>query len=610
MSSENNNTYDVMDSGGGISIDHAKNSKKTLWRMIKALAPQKWLMLIAFLFATLGVLLNLWAPNIFADAINIIFEGVALSFSEGTAISIDFGRLSEVILLLIGVYLFSSIFSYFQEYAMASVSQKLVLSLREQVSEKLTKVPLKFYDTNQKGQILSRVTNDLERVNEILRDAIMRLFTSAITIVGAVILMLRIDRTLTLIGVGAIVIGLVITMLVGIKSNKIFTDRQRSVGIFNTKIEEYFSGQVEIKAFNLEQEFIGQTKNSIDQLYRDDKKAQFIMFAIMPIIRLFNQIGYVMIAGLGAIFVIRGRISIGQILSFFQYIQMSQEPLTEASFLFNSLQSAIASAERVFEIIDEEEMEEDSQVNSRIKAPKGNISFENVQFSYGKELLMDGVDFEVKAGQKVAIVGPTGAGKTTLINLLMRFYETTSGSIKVDGVDTKKMSRHYLRSLFGMVLQDSWMFEGTVSENIAYGRHRVSKSEIVDAARMARADHFIRTLPNGYDTVMNDENASLSQGEKQLLCIARAILTNPPILLLDEATSSIDTRTELEIQKAMDHLMKGKTSFVIAHRLSTIKNADVILVMKEGNVVEVGDHETLLQKEGMYSELYNSQFAS
>nr|WP_219843329.1 ABC transporter ATP-binding protein [Enterococcus mundtii] len=334
------------------------------------------------------------------------------------------------------------------------------------------------------------------------------------------------------------------------------------------------------------------------------------MFAIMPIIRLFNQIGYVMIAGLGAIFVIRGRISIGQILSFFQYIQMSQEPLTEASFLFNSLQSAIASAERVFEIIDEEEMEEDSQVNSRIKAPKGNISFENVQFGYGKELLMNGVDFEVKAGQKVAIVGPTGAGKTTLINLLMRFYETNAGSIKVDGVDIKKMSRHYLRSLFGMVLQDSWMFEGTVSENIAYGRHRASKSEIVDAARMARADHFIRTLPNGYDTVMNDENASLSQGEKQLLCIARAILTNPPILLLDEATSSIDTRTELEIQKAMDHLMKGKTSFVIAHRLSTIKNADVILVMKEGNVVEVGDHETLLQKDGMYSELYNSQFAS
>ncbi|MBO0462716.1 ABC transporter ATP-binding protein [Enterococcus sp. DIV1298c] len=610
MSSENNNTYDVMDGGGAISVDHAKNSKKTLGRLIKALAPQKWLMMIAFLFAIFGVLLNLWAPNIFADAINIIFEGVELSFTEGAAIAIDFRRLAESILLLIGVYILSSVFSYYQEYAMASVSQKLVLSLREQISEKLTKVPLKFYDTNQKGEVLSRVTNDLERVNEILRDAIMRLFTSAITIVGSVILMIRIDRTLTLIGVGAIVIGLVITMLVGIKSNEIFTDRQRSVGIFNTKIEEYFSGQVEIKAFNLEKEVIGQTKNSIDQLYQDDKKAQFIMFAIMPIIRLFNQIGYVVIAGLGASFVIRGRISVGQILSFFQYIQMSQEPLTEASYLFNSLQSAIASAERVFEIIDEEEMEEDTQINRRIKAPKGNISFENVQFGYGKELLMDGVDFEVKAGQKVAIVGPTGAGKTTMINLLMRFYETNAGAIKVDGVDVKKMSRHYLRSLFGMVLQDSWMFEGTVSENIAYGRHRASKSEIVNAARMARADHFIRTLPNGYDTVMNDENASLSQGEKQLLCIARAILTNPPMLLLDEATSSIDTRTELEIQKAMDNLMKGKTSFVIAHRLSTIKNADVILVMKEGNVVEVGDHKTLLQKGGMYSEIYNSQFAS
>jgi len=334
------------------------------------------------------------------------------------------------------------------------------------------------------------------------------------------------------------------------------------------------------------------------------------MFVIMPIIRLFNQIGYVVIAALSAAFVIQGRIPIGRIMSFFQYVQMSQEPLTEASFVLNSLQSAIASAERVFEILDEEEDVADPVPARKLKAPKGHIAFENVQFGYGKDLLMDGVNFNVQPGQKIAIVGPTGAGKTTLVNLLMRFYEISGGTIKVDGVDITQMERHYLRSLFGMVLQDSWIFDGTISENIAYGRHKASSSDVVKAARMARADYFIRTLPQGYDTVFNDENASLSQGEKQLLCIARCIVANPTFLLLDEATSSVDTRTEAHIQQAMDNLMHGRTSFIIAHRLSTIKNADMILVMDQGNIVETGNHEELLAKGGMYSEIYNSQFAA
>jgi ATP-binding cassette subfamily B protein len=321
-------------------------------------------------------------------------------------------------------------------------------------------------------------------------------------------------------------------------------------------------------------------------------------------------VGYVAIAAFGASFVISGKINIGQIMSFFQYVQMSQEPLTEASFVLNSLQSAIASAERVFEIIDEEEDVADSLATTRIKIPQGNISFENVQFGYGEDLLMKNVNFEAKAGQKIAIVGKTGAGKTTLVNLLMRFYELRGGSIKVDSIDITNFERHYLRSLFGMVLQDSWIFDGTVSENIAYGNHKASKSEIVNAAKMARADYFIRTLPQGYDSVMNDENATLSQGEKQLLCIARAILANPSILLLDEATSSVDTRTEVHIQKAMDNLMKGRTSFIIAHRLSTIRNADIILVMDNGDIMESGSHDELLQKGGMYSDIYSSQFAS
>ncbi|MCL2445429.1 MAG: ABC transporter ATP-binding protein/permease [Oscillospiraceae bacterium] len=600
---EDNKTYDVMDGGAsGMDTDKAKNSGKTLKRLVKALKPQAWQLSIAFAFAIAGVVMTLWAPEVFANAINLVFAGLMGG-------GINFRSLGEYVLLLGGIYAVSAIFMYIQEYIMAEVGQKLTLRLREQVSAKLARVPLKYYDTHKKGEILSRVTNDLERLNEIIKDAIMRLFTSFITIVGALILMFRINWILTLIAIGAIFLGIVITMLVGIKSQELFTNRQKSLGIFNTHIEESFSGQVEIKTFTLEKNVAKQANEAIDQLYEDDKKAQFIMFAIMPIIRLFNQIGYVVIAALGAMFVIQGRFSIGHIMSFFQYVQMSQEPLTEASFVLNSLQSAIASTERVFEILDEEEDVADVKAVRTLETPKGDISFEHVQFGYTDQLLMNGVNFEAKAGQKIAIVGPTGAGKTTLVNLLMRFYEISGGTIRVDGVDIKEMGRQYLRSLFGMVLQDSWMFDGSISENIAYGRHDASQADVVKAAKLARADYFIRTLPQGYDTVFNDENANLSQGEKQLLCIARCIVANPTFLLLDEATSSVDTRTEIHIQKAMDNLMRGRTSFIIAHRLSTIKNADIILVMDQGNIVETGSHEELLNSGGMYSEIYNSQFA-
>lgn len=338
------------------------------------------------------------------------------------------------------------------------------------------------------------------------------------------------------------------------------------------------------------------------------KKAQFITYAIDPLIRLMNQIGYVLIASLGAVFVIQGKLSIGLIQAFFQYVDQASEPLTEAAYILNSMQAAIASLERVFEILDEDESEADPINYKTILNPKGNVTFENVQFGYGEELIIKGINLEVKAGQKVAIVGPTGAGKTTLINLIMRFYELNDGKIKIDGIDITELKRSYLRSLFGMVLQDSWLFDGSVKDNIAYSRERATISEIKEAAELARADYFIRTLPHGYDTVLNDENSSISQGQKQLLCIARAILANPYILILDEATSSVDTCTELEIQNAMDNLMKGRTSFIIAHRLSTIKNADKILVMDKGNIVEQGNHSKLLAKSGLYSDIYNSQF--
>jgi len=611
MSTENNNSYDILDAGGdGMSTDKAKQKGKTLKRLVKALKPQRWKLIAAFVFATGGVLLNLRAPLIFAEAINVIFVGTMPAIMGVGPIDISLSQLREPVTLLIGIYLASAILVYFQERIMAAASQKLVLSLRESLSAKLASVPLKFYDTNKKGEILSRVTNDLERINEVMQNAIMRLFTSVLTIIGAVILMFRINWVLTLIAVGAILLGLLLTAIVSVKSGEYFTNRQRSLGVFNTRIEEYFSGQIEIKTFTMEQEVANKTESAIEQLYKDDRKAQFIMFAIMPIMRLFNHIGYVAIAGLGASLVISGRISIGQIMSFFQYVQMSQEPLAEGSFVLNSLQSAIASAERVFELTDEVEDVADSKSPRTIHRPKGDISFENVRFGYGKDLVIHGASFKAKAGQKIAIIGPTGAGKTTLINLLMRFYELQGGTIRIDGIDITDFERHYLRSLFGMVLQDSWIFDGTIAENIAYGRPEATRSEIVAAAKIARADYFIRTLPQGYDSVMNDDNAALSQGEKQLLCIARAVLANPPILLLDEATSSVDTRTEVHIQKAMDSLMQGRTSFIIAHRLSTIKNADMILVMDNGDIVETGSHEELLEGDGMYSEIYRSQFVS
>ena len=612
MSNENNDgNYDVMSADMSMSTEKAKDSWKTFKRLIITLMPQKWALFASVIFAVGAVLLNLRAPFIFADAINLVFDSIMIAIMGGGELNIDFTRLGEIVLLLTGVYVLVAAFTYIQEYMIAGVSQKLVLNLRERVSQKLAKVPLKFYDTHKKGEILSRVTNDLERVNEIMRDAIMRLFTSALTIVGAIILMFRINWILTLIAIGAIIVGLAITAVVSVLSNNYFTNRQKSLGIFNTRIDEYFSGQVEVKTFTLEDEAIENTNNAINDLYRDDRKAQFIMFAIMPIIRLFNRLGYVAIVGMGASMVITGRLNLGQLQAFFQYVQMSADPLVEASYVLNALQSAIAASERVFELLDEEEEIPDSKNAQTLAIPQGNITFENVKFGYGEDLLMDGVSFDIKAGQKVAIVGPTGAGKTTMVNLLMRFYEVRGGVIKVDGVDIREFEREYLRSLFGMVLQDSWIFDGTIRENIAYGRlDKPAKADVVSAAKMARADYFIRTLPQNYYTVMNDENASLSQGEKQLLCIARTILANPHFLLLDEATSSVDTRTELHIQKAMDTLMKGRTSFIIAHRLSTIKNADIILVMDKGTIVETGNHNELLQKGGMYSDIYNSQFAS
>ncbi|WP_411682877.1 ABC transporter ATP-binding protein [Clostridium thailandense] len=586
-----------------MSVEKAKDTKKALKRLIKLLFNQKEKIIIVLLFAIVSLGFTMTAPLIFSKAINVIYEGIKTS-----TFNINFDVIKKLAIMLTAIYILSSLSNFIQQHVMATVAQTLVLDLRKNISEKLSRIPLKYYDTHKKGEILSRISNDLEKVSDTLQSGMMQFITAVLTIIGSILLMFSINWILTLIAFSTIILGVAATSIIGKRSIKYFANRQETLGKFNGQIEEYFTGQMIIKTFNMEDEAIKTVEASNNKLYSDEKKAQFITFAINPLIRLMNQIGYVLVAALGAVFVIQGRLSIGLIQAFFQYVDQASEPLTEAAYILNSLQAAIASLERVFEILDEEEETKDASNYESISVPKGNINFEGVKFGYGKELIITGIDLEVKAGEKVAIVGPTGAGKTTLINLLMRFYELNSGKIKIDGIDITKLKRGHLRSLFGMVLQDSWLFDGSVKDNIAYSREAATTSEVQKAAKLARADYFIRTLPHGYDTVINAENSSISEGQKQLLCIARAILANTCILILDEATSSVDTRTELEIQNAMDNLMKGKTSFIIAHRLSTIKNADKILVMDKGNIVEQGSHDELLAKSGLYSDIYNSQF--
>lgn len=602
------NTNDSISFDNEMSTEKAKDSKKTVKRLIKLLLNQKWKIIIVIFFAVISLAFTMIAPLIFSKAINTIYEGIKNSSSSGY-LSINFDVIKKLSLLLLTIYLLSSFANYIEQYVMSTVAQTLVLSIRKEISEKLTKVPLKYYDTHKKGEILSRISNDLEKVSETLQSGMMQFITSILTIVGAVILMLSINWILTSISIFTIIMGSIATFIFGNKSINYFANRQESLGRFNGQIEEYFTGQMEVKTFNMEDEIINNVEISNNKLYSDEKKAQFITYAIEPLIRLMNQVGYVLIASLGAVFVIQGRLSIGLIQAFFQYVDQASEPMTQTAYILNSMQAAIASLERVFEILDEEEERTDTINYKTISNPKGNITFEGVKFGYGSELVITGIDLEVKAGEKVAIVGPTGAGKTTLVNLLMRFYELNGGKIKIDGTDITELKRSHLRSLFGMVLQDSWLFDGSIKDNISYSRDRATISEIEEAAKFARADYFIRTLSHGYNTFLNDENSSISQGQKQLLCIARAILASSYILILDEATSSVDTRTELEIQNAMDNLMKGRTSFIIAHRLSTIKNADKILVMDKGNIIEQGNHEELLAKNGLYSDIYNSQFA-
>lgn len=601
---------DVKSFEDGMSADLAKNPAGTLKRLLQYLAKQKIKIITIFLSVLISSALTIASPMVMGIAIDTLFNSVKLAVEQGTKFDVNITTMGGILGFLILLYFASSAFKYLEQYIMASVAQTLTQNMRTDFSQKLNKLPLSYFDSHKKGEILSRATNDLEKVADSLQEGLMQLITAVVMIVGAVTMMIIISPLLTLAAVCSITISILITASIAKRSQKYYSNNQKAMGEVNSNIEEAFTGQLVVKAFSKEKDTIESFQLANEKLYEANRKAQFVSYAISPVIRFVNQIGYVLTAVIGGIFATQGVISIGNIQAFIQYVNQSSEPITEASYIINMLQSAIASAERFFEVMDEtEEIDEKAGIAFK-KQMKGKVNFQHVKFGYQKDtVLMKDINIKLNAGDKIAIVGPTGAGKTTLVNLLMRFYEIQGGKITIDDIDIRSWERGALRTLFGMVLQDTWLFNGSIADNIAYSKENASFEEVVNAAKAARADHFIRTMPQGYHTVLNEDGSNISQGQRQLLTIARAILADPAILILDEATSSVDTRTELEIQNAMKHLMKGRTSFVIAHRLSTIKDADLILVMKDGTIVEQGNHEELLEQEGFYEELYNSQFA-
>lgn len=597
---------------GGLArpVEKAKDFKGTLRRLIRYLSPHKLQLSSVLLMAILSTIFSIVSPKVMGKATTKLFEGIMGKMKGIPGAEIDFKYIWQIILVLLGLYLLSALFSYFQQYIMASVAQKTVYDLRRDVNDKLTRLPLKYFDARTHGEILSRVTNDVDNISSTLQQSMTQLITAVLTIIGVIVMMLTISPLMTLIAILTLPLSIVAITSIAKRSQKQFIRQQAELGQLNGHVEEMYTGHKVIKAFGREHKSLEQFDEINDRLYEAGWKAQFISGVIMPIMSFIGNIGYVLVAVVGGILVTKGRITVGDIQAFIQYSKQFTMPITQTANIANIIQSTVASAERVFEILDEEE--EVAEVTSPVvlENPHGNVAFDHVKFGYdNNNILIEDMNISASQGQTIAIVGPTGAGKTTLINLLMRFYEVTDGAITVDGVNIAHMKRGDLRSLFGMVLQDTWLFNGTIRDNIAYGREGATEADVVRAAKMAHADHFIRTLPKGYNTVLNEEASNISQGQKQLLTIARAILADPAILILDEATSSVDTRTEVFIQKAMNELMKGRTSFVIAHRLSTIKDADLILVMNHGSVIEKGTHEELLEQGGFYADLYNSQFS-
>jgi ATP-binding cassette subfamily B protein len=629
----------MMGMGMGMPPTKPRDFRGSFRRLIGTLRPERTLIAGVIVLAIVSVAFTVVGPKILGNAVNTIFEGaisrnmpagatqeqvVAAARHAGQnqladmlstmhltpGVGIDFGALGGVVVLLIGLYIVSSIFAWMQGYIMAGVTQRTVYRLRADVDQKLGRLPLRYFDSHPRGDLLSRVTNDIDNIGQSLQQSLTQLITSLLTIVGVLILMLTISPLLAVVSLLAVPASLVVTVLIIRRSQKLFVAQWASTGALNGHVEEMHTGHAIVKAFGRQRQAVATFDEENQRLYHASYRAQFVSGIIAPAITVISNLNYVAIAVVGGLRVAAGQMTLGDVVAFIQYSRQFTFPIMQTASIVNVLQSAVASAERVFELLDETEEIPDPVQPVVLGRAAGAVAFSDVSFRYEPERpLIDDLNLVVEAGRTVAIVGPTGAGKTTLVNLLMRFYEIDSGRISVDGIDIRDLARDDLRRQFGMVLQDTWLFHGTIRENISYGRLATSEAEILAAAEAAHVDHFVRTLPDGYDTVIDDDATNLSAGEKQLLTIARAFLADPPILILDEATSSVDTRTEVLIQRAMTRLMRGRTTFVIAHRLSTIRDADTILVMNRGRIVEQGDHEELLARRGFYFELYNSQFA-
>jgi ATP-binding cassette subfamily B multidrug efflux pump len=566
-------------------------------------------MLFVAVFAVCGTVFNIVGPKILGKATTEIFNGLVSKVSGGSGM--DFGKIGQILLITLGLYVVSALCSFIQGMIMTGISQKTTYRLRKDITEKVNRMPMDYFDTKPVGEVLSRVTNDVDTLGQSLNQSATQLITSVTTLIGVLVMMLSISPLMTVVALLILPISVGLISFVMKHSQKYFSGQQEYLGNVNGQVEEVYSGHNVIKAFNKEDDVIREFDRTNDKLYESAWKSQFFSGMMMPVMQFVGNLGYVGVAILGGFLAIKKTIEVGDIQSFIQYVRNFTQPIQQVAQVTNMLQLAAASSERVFEFLEEKEEDQTVEHPVSVEGLHGNVQFENVHFGYNPEkIIINDFSANVKEGQKIAIVGPTGAGKTTMIKLLMRFYDVNSGSIKIDGHDVRDFNRSELREMFGMVLQDTWLFHGTIMDNIRYGKLDATEEEVIQAAKAAHVHRFVQTLPGGYQMEINEEATNISQGQKQLLTIARAILADPKILILDEATSSVDTRTEVRIQKAMDNLMKGRTSFVIAHRLSTIRDADLILVMKDGDIIEQGTHTQLLAQNGFYAELYNSQFES
>lgn len=596
-----------MGHGKHASNEKAKDFKGTMKKLIQYLAEYKVGLFFVAIFAIGSTIFNILGPKVLGKATTEIFNGLVRKISGGSGI--DFEKIGRVLLLLLGLYLLSALFSFIQGYIMTGISQKLTYRMRKEISEKIHRLPMNYFDKMTHGEVLSRITNDVDTLSQSLNQSATQVITSVTTIIGVLIMMLSISPLMTIVALLILPISMGMISVIVKHSQKYFMSQQEYLGHVNGQVEEVYGGHNIVKAFNKEEDVIRTFEKDNDTLYQSAWKSQFLSGMMMPIMQFVGNLGYVGVVILGGYLAMKQAIEVGDIQSFIQYVRNFTQPIQQVAQVTNMLQSTAAASERVFEFL--EESEEDQTVSNpvSIEGMEGSVEFDHVHFGYYPDhTIINDFSAKVKPGQKIAIVGPTGAGKTTMVKLLMRFYDVNCGAIKIDGHDIRDFNREELRQMFGMVLQDTWLFKGSIEDNIRYGKLNATHEEVVEAAKAARVHRFVQTLPGGYQMELNEEASNVSQGQKQLLTIARAILADPKILILDEATSSVDTRTEIQIQKAMDTLMEGRTSFIIAHRLSTIRDADLILVMKDGDIVEQGNHEELLQKNGFYAELYNSQF--